>query len=759
MSRLTKDFNHKPRELKQNFIQADFVIVGGGLAGTCAAISAAREGLNVTLVQDRPVLGGNASSEVRLWSLGATSHMGNNNRWAREAGIIGEILEENLYRNRLGNPVIFDTVLLEFVMRENNIRLLLNTAVFDAKVNEDQITAIKAFNSQNSTLYDIQASFFCDASGDGILGYLSGADYRMGAEDSHEFNEKFAPSEEYGQLMGHSIYFYTRDTDQPVDYIAPEFALKDITEIPRYRRFNAKEDGCSLWWIEYGGRLDTVHSTEEIKWELWKVVYGVWDHIKNSGEFPEARNMTLEWVGHIPGKRESRRFQGDYMLTQNDLVEQKYNYDAVSFGGWSIDLHPADGVYSDDNGCHQWHSKGVYQIPFRTMYSRNIKNLFVTGRLISASHVAFASTRVMLTCAVNGEAVGTAAALCNQQDITPKTLAKANNISALQQTLLQNGHYIPGVKCTNTDNLVSTAKITASSTYALKSLPHDGTWQSLVHRRAIMLPACTGRFPTFSLTMRAEQDTDISISLRKSEKAYNHTPEIVLDTQKLSLKKGEQNVLVEFSADWPEDAYAFICLSDNPNVEIALSNERITGVLSLAQKGNPKVALSSRQEPFEDKGFEAFDFWLPERRPAGKNFAITFSRPLALYDADFLLNGIHRPQKRTNAWIPAKEDKQPRLTLSWEVPVSLQQVDLHFDNDFDHPMETVQWGHPEQVTPFCLQAFRLLNDKEQEIYRTENNRMSHRKILLKDPVTTQKITLEWLNKQETPAAVFGIYCC
>ena len=308
MSQLRKEFNQGPRTLRQQYVSVDFVVVGGGLAGVCAAIAAARKGLEVALVQDRPVLGGNASSEIRLWALGATSHMGNNNRWARESGIIGEILEENLFRNREGNPVIFDLLLLELVHREKNIQLLLNTAVLDADIISDSIKGVKAFNSQNSTLYDIRSPLFCDASGDGVLGYLSGADFRIGAEDKQEFSEKFAPDEEYGQLMGHSIYFYSRDTGQPTDFVPPEFALEDITEIPRYRRFNAKEDGCNLWWIEYGGRLDTVHDTEEIKWELWKVVHGVWNHIKNSGEFPEAENMTLEWVGHIPGKRESRPF-------------------------------------------------------------------------------------------------------------------------------------------------------------------------------------------------------------------------------------------------------------------------------------------------------------------------------------------------------------------------------------------------------------------------------------------------------------------
>ena len=149
------------RELRNKQIRSDFAVIGGGLAGVCAAITAAREGLRVTLVQDRPVLGGNASSEVRLWALGATSHQGNNNRWSREGGVINEIMEENLWRNKEGNPVLFDVLLLEKVSAEQNITLLLNTAMINAsKVDENTIQSVRAYSSQDFTLYDIEAPLF-----------------------------------------------------------------------------------------------------------------------------------------------------------------------------------------------------------------------------------------------------------------------------------------------------------------------------------------------------------------------------------------------------------------------------------------------------------------------------------------------------------------------------------------------------------------------------------------------------------------------
>ncbi|UFH53527.1 FAD-dependent oxidoreductase [Spirosoma sp. KNUC1025] len=748
------------RTLKTIRHTADLIVVGGGLSGVCCAITAARAGIRVVLVQDRPVLGGNSSSEVRLWVLGATSHMGNNNRWAREGGVIDELLLENLYRNPEGNPLIFDTILLEKVVLEPNITLLLNTAVYEVeKATTDTISGLKAFCSQNSTLYDLVAPLFCDASGDGIVAFQAGAAFRMGAESRDEFGEKFAPSAEYGELLGHSLYFYTKDTGRPVRFVPPAYALDDITKIPRYKRFNAQEYGCQLWWIEYGGRLDTVHDTETIKWELWKVVYGVWNYIKNSGQFPEAETMTLEWVGQIPGKRESRRFEGDYMLRQQDVVEQRTHPDAVAFGGWSIDLHPADGIFSEKPGCNQWHSKGIYQIPYRCLYSHNIANLFLAGRIISASHVAFGSSRVMATGAHVAQAVGMAAALCTRNQSLPRHLTAPAQMQQLQQELLKAGQHIPGLQLQDEKNLVGQATLTASSEFVLSDLPPDGPLLALMQSAAQMLPLPTGPIPALTAFVTADRNTTLTVELRRSSKSFNHTPDVTLESKTLMINKGRQEITLSFDSHLDEPQYVFVTFLKNEHIQLQYSQLRVTGIVSVFNKINPAVSNYGKQEPTEDIGVDTFEFWCPERRPAGQNMALRISPGIRLFSPENVRNGIQRPTNQPNAWVARQNDSNPTLTVSWPEKQRLSQVVLSFDTDFDHPLESVIMIHPETVSPFCACEFILCNDRQERIAHQTDNHQSRTIIRFANPIETSILTIHLKPQTDhAPASLMEVRC-
>ncbi|NLH99206.1 MAG: FAD-dependent oxidoreductase [Chthonomonadales bacterium] len=740
------------RQLRTERIEADLAVVGGGMAGVCCAITAARQGVSVALIQDRPVLGGNASSEVRLWVLGATAHMTNNNRWAREGGVLDELLVENLWRNREGNPVIFDTILLERVIAEKNITLLLNTAVHGVRKQGDRIASVSAFCSQNSTAYEISAPLFCDASGDGIVGFLAGAPFRVGAEKTDEFGEKFAPDPEaYGELLGHSIYFYSKDTGKPVTYVAPTYALKDITQIPRFGQFNAQSHGCRLWWIEWGGRLDTVHDTEKIKWELWKVVFGVWDYVKNSGKFPEAANLTLEWAGLIPGKRESRRFEGTYMLTQQDIIEQRQHEDAVAHGGWSIDLHPADGIYSPKPGCNQWHARGVYGIPYRCLYSRSVPNLFLAGRIISASHVAFGSTRVMATCAAAAQAVGMAASLCKGLKTDPAALSQGEGLRQLQTALVESGQHIPEVHPKPT-GLEASARVTASSSLRFAGFPSDGPLIPLSSSWAQMIPVPAGPVPAMTVFAHADRPTTLRMELRETERAGNHVPDRTLAAREVALPAGQNlPVRLDFGVSVATPRYVYLCAMKNPDVALHGSDMRLTGVLSLRHRYT--------QQPTGDIGVEVVEMWCPDRRPGGHNMAIELEPALDVFGPGNAANGISRPTVMPNAWVADPADPRPSLTLAWGAPQAVKRIVLEFDTDFDHPMESVQHGHPERAAPFCVRRFRVLDGLGHVVADASDNHQTRAALDFDPPLRTGRITVELLETHgNAPPALFGVRC-
>lgn len=757
---LIKNFNKEIRQNKIVELNSEFVVIGGGTAGVCAAITAARKGTKTILIQDRPVLGGNASSEVRLWILGATSHMGNNNRWSREGGVMDEILVENLYRNKEGNAVIFDTVLLEKVKAEENITLLLNTAVYDVyKSNEKRLQSVKGFNSQNSTEYIISAPLFCDASGDGIVAFKAGASFRMGAETKEEFGELFAPDKSYGELLGHSMYFYSKDTDKPVKYKAPEFALKDIKAIPRYKAIGKDDKGCRFWWFEYGGRHDTIHETEEIKYELWKVIYGVWDHIKNSGEFEDVDNMTLEWVGTVPGKRESRRFEGLYMMTQQDIIEQRKFDDAIAYGGWAIDLHPADGVYSELSGCTQWHSKGIYDIPYRSFVSKDIENLFLAGRIISATHVAFGSTRVMATTGFCAQAVGMAASICNNKKIKPADILKGEEIKTLQNELNLIGQSIPNVPIQKDSNLINEATVEVSSSLKLSEIPFDGTWTNLATSAAQLLPFNANQKYAFRVELKADEATDLEVQLRISEKAKNYTPEIILEAQTFNLEKGEQFITIEFNATTPQNQYAFVTFLSNEKISFRNSNKRYTGVLSVFNGVNKAVSNNGKQTPPDNIGVDEFEFWIPQRRPEGHNIAMEIKPAIEAFNSSNIGNGFVRPNTEVNAWVADLNDNKPTLKVEWEEEKIISEIKLFLDSDYDHPMESTLMGHPEDVVPFCLRNYIIKDSSGNVLFNVKDNYQTINTFSSEKPINIKGLTIETRHPSaHVPASIFEIVC-
>lgn len=749
------------RQLLHEDLEFDYVVAGGGMTGVCSAITAARAGIRVALVQDRPVLGGNTSSEIRVWALGATSHMGNNNRWSREGGVIDEILVENLYRNKEGNPVLFDMLLVDKVLAEKNIRLFLNTTVTGIKKNGMRsVESIEAFNSMNGTRYTLRAPLFADCTGDGTVAYLSGAAYRMGAETPFHYNEGFAPDEEFGHLMGHSILFYYKDAGHPVGFKAPDFALKNAEEkIPRLKNphyFTPEQYGCKYWWLEYGGRFDTVKDTESIKFELWKVAYGVWDYIKNSGNFPQAANLTLEWVGLIPGKRESRRFMGYYTLTQQDIIEQRTHPDAVAYGGWAIDLHPSDGVYSPLNACTQWHSKGVYQIPYRCYLTKDIDNLFIGGRCISASHVANGSVRVMCTSALGGQAIGMAAALCVRNKLHPADYMNSPHIGELQRELNRIGHFIPGVEPESDSELLKSAEIKVSSEYMLHALPDSGKRIALDFSVAMMIPV-EERVPAVAVEAYATRPTILTVELRSSSKPANFTPDVTDRQLHYTLSSGYNRIELEFDFSYESPRYAFICFNRNQDVELPLSDMEVSGISTVFNHMNPAVSNFGCQTPPEGIGVEAFEFWCPKRRPEQKNIALEFMPSLKVFGRANLKTRCFRPYRRPNGWIADSKDVMPEVVLRWEEEKVLSALTLYFDTDYDQALENIQMGHYDRVSPLCIEKYVVKDDRGDVLFRCEDNHQSIRNVRFDPPYRGKELHIEFPdNKPYHRRALMGI---
>jgi hypothetical protein len=445
-------------------LETDFLVAGGGMAGVCAALAAARHGAKVVLVQDRSRLGGNASSEVRMHIVGA-DHSGNRPGW-REGGILEELRLEYFSHHPHMAWELWDLLLYDKLVCEPNVTLLLDSVVFAAKIEQGTIEQVLVRCDKTEHLYRIRAKHYADCTGDCRLALEAGATMRWGHEGRSEFNEPLAPEDPGPETLGSSLLFTSKDYGKPIPFTPPSWARKVTKDHLRFRGTRSWEYG--YWWIEWGGEHDTIRDNERIRFELLSIVMGVWDYIKNSGEYPSSANWGMDWVGMIPGKRESRRIEGDHILTQQDLMSLTGPFpDAVAIGGWPFDDHPPMGFDDPEvPPCVQISTAEVYDIPLRSLYSKDISNLFMAGRNISASHVAFTSTRVMATCAVMGQAIGTAAAYLVEKGIAgPRPLAASeDDLAALRQVLLRDDQTLKNVPNRDPEDLArSVSRVTASN--------------------------------------------------------------------------------------------------------------------------------------------------------------------------------------------------------------------------------------------------------------------------------------------------------
>jgi hypothetical protein len=382
--------------------QYDLVVVGGGIAGTCASINAARHGVKVALIQDRPVLGGNNSSEVRVWLGGNTNY----DPYPRIGDIVAEL--EPARRAHYGPTntadLYEDQRRIDLVRAEKNITLFLNHRANEVETKGNKVTTVTAQHIRSGRKLRFAGKYFADCTGDGCIGFVAGADYEM-TLDGH---------------MGRCNLWNVIDTGKPVSFPRCPWAI-DLSDKP----FPDKELNLGGWYWESGFYHDPFEKSEHIRDLNFRAMYGAWDALKNvRGMYPTHK---LNWAAYISGKRESRRLLGDVVLTKEDIVNGKVYPDRCVPATWSIDLHLPDPRY--DKGfegdeflskAYYTHYEKPYWIPYRCLYSRNIRNLFMAGRDISVTHEALGAVRVMRTCGMMGEVVGLAASLCNKHNTTPR---------------------------------------------------------------------------------------------------------------------------------------------------------------------------------------------------------------------------------------------------------------------------------------------------------------------------------------------------
>lgn len=443
-------------------LACDLFVAGGGMAGVCAALAAARNGAKVVLAQNRSRLGGNASSEVRMHIVGANHHKGHPG-W-RESGILEELRIEDACRNPHWSWELWDLMLYDKIVSEPNITLLLDADLYRVEMEGGVIRKAWVRCDTTEHIYRVQAPLFADCTGDCRLGLEAGAEFKTGHEARATYNESLAPETAGPETMGSSILFTSRDYGYPVPFTPPAWARKITKEQLRLRSVRSWEYG--YWWIEWGGKLDAIRDNAKIRFELLAIVLGVWDYIKNSGDCPDSANWGMNWLGMIPGKRSSRRLVGPHVLTQADLEGKNGDFeDAVAIGGWPFDNHTPGGFDdSDITPCDQIKIPEVYNIPLRALYSVNVPNLLMAGRNISTSHVALTSTRVMGTCSVEGQAIGTAAALCARENILPPALFENKPLLArYRQQLLRDDQTIKNAANEDPADLARKAAAMAAS--------------------------------------------------------------------------------------------------------------------------------------------------------------------------------------------------------------------------------------------------------------------------------------------------------
>ncbi|WP_079417246.1 FAD-dependent oxidoreductase [Paenibacillus ferrarius] len=766
--------NQSARASRQKTEKYDVVVCGGGLAGFCAAVASARQGARTCLVQDRPVFGGNSSSEVRVTPHGAAAfHV-----YAKETGIISELLieerarnHETVFENGWTNSV-WDMTMYDMAQRTENLTFYLNTTILDVRMaNARKIASVVGYVANAELELELLADVFIDCTGDGIVADRAGCEWRMGSEGRAEFDEPHAPLEASGDVMGNSIHFKTKDMGYPAPFTAPDWAAKlDNPDFFYKQGRNPNDVRGGYWWIEIGVPWHTIYENEDIRHELTRYVLGVWDWIKNKDPKTKelAANHAIDWIGQVPGKRESRRIMGHYLMTEHDPLNKTVFEDEIAYGGWFLDLHTPGGLlaptseHASAEGYNETSSYmvksycGPYGVPLRSTIAKDVDNLLMAGRNISVTHAALGTVRVMGTTAIVGQAVGTAAAVALRKGLALADVP-SEAIRDVQQTLLRDGCFL--LNTTNEDelDLARSAQVIASSQAACyggevradllaagQLGPQD---DALNQRKGQWIAISEGVLNRVSvcLTNRSGSPQTVKATILPVDHIWDYRTEEqpLLATTELQVMPGDYQWI-----DWEVQLserdglkagiYIRLDLHANPHLVWHCADGIVPGQTCAYEMGQGKMRR---------------DWNGPTR-----SFRVEPSQNA--YPPEHVINGVTRPYRFTNLWRSDPRESLPQwLELSWEELKLIRQIEISFPG-------SLLWEYrgyaPFYRDPQCPKDYRIeafVGGAWKQLLEIRGNYQRHCRHALEQPVHTDKlrVVIDATNGDQS-AAIYEIRC-